>query len=380
MDTFHRAALLRLVGHQEAPCVSLYMPTHPAGRESAEDEIRLKNLLREAEQQLAGQWQTAAEAEAMLKQPAALPQDADFWQHRDKGLAILVLPGMLEAYRLSYSVPEQVVVARRFRLRRLLPLLEERISFYLLVLSEKQATFYSVDEQSMTELAVPNMPKGMVEALQSVGADRGQQAHSAKRDTRGKQAAVFHGQGGVADSREADQTAYCAEVDNAVGAWLGTSTRPMVLACPQQLAAIYRTRNSYAHLLDATLLGNHDQDQEHVLRQQVWEMAQPLLKTTAATAASNFEKRRQRVSDDAQAIVCWAHEGRIDRLLYDPQAELLGRYHVAEHEVTVTGNESDIDLIDMAAIETLRHGGDIASISGHDEIPTNSPLAATLRF
>jgi hypothetical protein len=53
-------------------CVSLYMPAHRAGRETEQDPIRFKNLLRQAEERLHAEGMRSAEARNFLKEPQRL--------------------------------------------------------------------------------------------------------------------------------------------------------------------------------------------------------------------------------------------------------------------------------------------------------------------
>ena len=50
---FSRSDLDELVAMDARPAVSIYLPTHIAGREIPQDPIRLKNLLSSAEERLA---------------------------------------------------------------------------------------------------------------------------------------------------------------------------------------------------------------------------------------------------------------------------------------------------------------------------------------
>ncbi|MCA9170762.1 MAG: hypothetical protein KDB23_23955, partial [Planctomycetales bacterium] len=72
-------------------------------------------------------------------------------------------------------------------------------------------------------------------------------------------------------------------------------------------------------------------------------------------------------------------EGRIDTLFYDVKAELYGEVSPTSCHVLVSGHATDDDLVDLAAVQTIRHGGEIWEMSLVN-IPTNTPLAAILRF
>lgn len=62
MRTLTREELKRLMEWRGGLCVSVFMPTHRVGPKDLEqDPIRLKNLLREAENQLVGHGMRAAE-------------------------------------------------------------------------------------------------------------------------------------------------------------------------------------------------------------------------------------------------------------------------------------------------------------------------------
>jgi hypothetical protein len=361
--------------------VSLYLATHPVGKEGEQDVIRLKNLLREAEHKLSGNWMRAPKARDLLERAASLPVDFSFWRKRSDGLAVFIAPNLFEAYRVPVSLAQQVSVTSRFRVRPLLPLLEQCMSLFLLTISDNQVAIYSVDEQSIEKLDVPGLPTNLTETLNYTGADRGSQVHSAMPRVKRKQAAVFHGQGGQPDTMKDDQLAYCAAIDKAVFSFLRDSTDALMLACVDRLADLYRRKNSYKHLLSQTLAGNHDHASEHELREAAWRRAQPLLKSEARKTAVRYADLlgTNKACDRPCEIVSAAFQGRVDALLYDPQAELFGECDTTGNNIQVTGRADDADFVDLAAVETLRHGGAIHPITGQ-EIPTNEPLAAIFRF
>lgn len=381
MDTFDRPSLQRLIAQAELPCMSLFMPTHPAGRDTGQDSIRLKNLLVEANRELAGHWVSDVEARAFVARAEALADDASFWPERAQGLAIFQAQNFLQAFRVPVALAEHVSISDRFRVRPILPLLERNQSIFLLTLSENRVALYSVDEHSIGRIDVPNLPETMTGALNYTGADRGAQLHSAGQDVVGKQGAVFHGQGGKPDTRKDDQAAFCSQIDKAVTAWLGASTTPLLLACVESLGTLYRSKSRYRHVLRETLAGNHDHESEHELQRGAWPIAERLL---TSESHSVFARYGDRLGvglsvDDLSAVVASAIEGRVESLLYDPKAELFGKCSDTEGIAKVTGKENDDDLIDLAAVETLRHGGSIHSMTGR-HVPTNAPLAAILRY
>jgi hypothetical protein len=97
-----RFQLRFLLDESRAPAVSIFLPTHRAGQEIRQDPIRLKNLVRQAEQQLIDEGTRAAEACNLLEPVAALVEDSAFWRRQAEGLAVFRSPDVPD---LSSAVP-----------------------------------------------------------------------------------------------------------------------------------------------------------------------------------------------------------------------------------------------------------------------------------
>ena len=79
----------RILGTHEAPCLSLYQPTHRQFPDRQQDPIRFRNLVKQLETSL--QQKYADRDIAPLLAPFnALADDSEFWNHGAEGLAVLV--------------------------------------------------------------------------------------------------------------------------------------------------------------------------------------------------------------------------------------------------------------------------------------------------
>lgn len=382
MDKFDQATIRRMsAGDVPSPCVSLFMRTHITPTEAGQDEIRLKNLIRGAENQLSGHWLSATKARSLMSQVASLPTDIKFWQARREGLAVFVSPASFDAFRVMFPLAEQVWVADRFRFRPLLPVLERDFSFYLLVISENHVACYSVNGRSIEEVQIPDLPRSLSDTLGDSRKPPVLQTHTAMRGVRGKQSAVFHGHGGQADSARDEQAAFCAQVDRAVSAWMGDSQTPILLACVEPLAAIYRQKSTNHRLIPELMVGNWDHCSEPELMDRAIRIAEPMLAAATSKLALRYQQLvgTPNTSDDPIHVVQAALQGRVDTLFYNAKGELYGVCEPDGLNVVVTGNHDDEDLIDLAALATLRNRGTIRDISA-GEFPTNSPLAAMFRY
>lgn len=119
-----------------------------------------------------------------------------------------------------------------------------------------------------------------------------------------------------------------------------------------------------------------------MLQTQGWALVEPILTSAAANGAHRYANQlgTSRAIDQPAEVLPAALHGRVDSLLYNPHAELFGVVDAAGLAVEVTGNADDEDLVDLAAVETLRQGGAIHAMTDEQTSPTNQPLAAILRW
>ena len=82
--------------------------------------------------------------------------------------------------------------------------LETDEPMYVLLLGGRHVELYRVAEQTVEKVDVPEPAAGHGETLNYDEAERGAQVHSAARGLPGKQAAVFHGHGGLPEKAKQD--------------------------------------------------------------------------------------------------------------------------------------------------------------------------------
>lgn len=119
---FSRSDLTELVEAAPSIAVSLYLPMQTLGRETQQNRIILKNLLRQARDQLARLDVNETEADALLSPAVDLIKEHDFWQHQAPGLALYLPDAGMRAVKLPVAVPELAVAGIGFHILPLLPL------------------------------------------------------------------------------------------------------------------------------------------------------------------------------------------------------------------------------------------------------------------
>lgn len=111
-----------LVEQPRGLCISIYMPNY-SKRVQLQQNLRFRNLLRQAEELLSANGRSSTVALKLLQPASALLYDKAFWQYQDKGLAVFIAKEVFYYYRLPLIVEELVVMADHFYLDPLLKLI-----------------------------------------------------------------------------------------------------------------------------------------------------------------------------------------------------------------------------------------------------------------
>jgi hypothetical protein len=161
---FSRSDLTDLVEAAPSIAVSLYLPMQILGRETRQNPIMLKNLLRQARDQLARLDVSEAEAEGLLSPAVDLIEDHDFWQHQAPGLALYLSDAGMQAIKLPVAVPELAVAGAGFHISPLLPLQQQDAVFLVLTLTAEAAHLWQATRFAMTAADIAGLPAS-VESL-----------------------------------------------------------------------------------------------------------------------------------------------------------------------------------------------------------------------
>jgi hypothetical protein len=382
MDLLNKDEIGALIDERGNLCVSMYLPTHRLGPETRQDPIRLKNLLKQAEERLRNNGLRRADAEEILEPARKLLSDRVFWQHQSDGLAVFASPKTFHSYRLPFSFTELVVVTDRFHVKPLLPLLSGDGRFYVLALSQKQVRLLQGTRHSVGEVNLEDVPTSLAEALGGEERERQLQLHTAARGG----SAIFHGHGSAGDESEhkKDLLRYFKQIDRGLQDLVCAERIPLVLAGVDYLLPIYREANTCAQLMDEGIVGNPDGLSARELHDQAWSILEPHFARAQARASAKYRELAGtgKTSGDLKKIIPSAYQGRVDALFVAVGVQQWGAFeaNAGELEVHESRQPGDQDLLDLAAVQTLTHAGDVYAVTP-DEIPdSRSPVAAVFRY
>jgi len=365
-------------------CVSLFLPTFRAGRETDQNSIRFKNLLRKAEKILVENGVEDAKRQKMLAQPEALLQDRSFWDHQSDGLAMFFSTEIFRFFRLPLTFEELTVVSTRFHVKPLLPIQTADGVFYVLTVSQNNVRLLECTKHSVEEVDLGDVPQNLEETIPDGATDKHLQFHTGTPSGTGSngRSAVFHGQDAGNETKDR-MSRWFRMIDDRVKDLVVDVRSPLVLAGVDSLFPIYREASTLENLIESGISGNADNSKSEELHARAWGLVEPFFKKSREEAVARFRQLEGsgKTSTDLSQTLVYAHRGRIEVLFvavgvqvwgtFDPQSE------IAEVHDSQTGDDGD--LLDLAAVQALAKGGVIFALP-QDEMPVPELLAAILRF
>jgi hypothetical protein len=378
MEIPTRQDLVTLAEARGEALVSIYMPTHRAGAATRENPIRFKNLLSEAEERLVNSSLGEQSIETLLASPRRLIDDYEFWQNQLDGLALFGSPRGWAVYRTPLNFPEESRVGARYYLKPLISLLSEAGVFYTLGLSANQTRLLRCTTHTEERVDMDGMPESMADALWADDPEKQLQFRSAGVDGH----VFFHGAGGSERDVEDEYLRYFRRVDTAISPFLKEGNQPLVLACVDYLAPIYREANTYPGLIDGNVGGSPDRQRDEDLRENAWQVLQPVIEQSLSADLERYGNllRTGKTSDDPAEVALAAHEGRIDTIFVDPDVTKWGSVDAAAHRAQVHDSRrpGDEDLLDIAVATALTTDSTIHAATG--AVLPDSGVAAIFRY
>jgi len=396
MDLFNRSELRRLAEQGSNPCISVYMPTHRTEPNWSQNTTRLKNLLREAHRQLEEEGYRDDWIEDCLADAQQLLDRPSFWQERvGDGLAVFITADSTETFRLPLAFDEVAVVDDKFHLKPLFPLIAANNRFYLLALSQNDVRLYQGTHQSVSEVRTANIPSDIVEAVQQYEDPEQQiQLHIQNRAPQGnghRMDASHHGHGGgneedMSGEPQDELKRFFREVDDSVSDYIGGEDVPLVLAGVSEYLPLYRSVNSYPHLIeDEIVSGNPEPLGVDELHDEAWKIVEPVFWASQEEEIERFNQLYYQndglASDDFNEVLPGCAYGRVDTLFVPSGEYRWGRFDADTNTVEVHESQQpgDGDLLNYAAVSAYLNGATVHVLPPAD-MPGGRSIAATFRY
>jgi hypothetical protein len=352
--------------------ISVFIPTHRAGREIAQDRIYLKNQLSSVEDALTDLGWKPRERSERLSRGRELLDDVEFWEHQDAGLALYIDDdGEFDAVSSANPLEAFGVVMPVFMLRPLIADMHPVVA-PVLALTKDEVALFEVSESAATVMDA-DLP-----AYEDVNwfVDR-----ETQRQQHPDQAGSGRNRHGHRSSTKSDEdfARFLREVDSAVkGFEEGT---PLVVLGDDDMVARFSNHSDRETVSPAnsgiTAPFSEAQVYEMVSR-TIEDMARARVDVAKARARDQLGvgMGSTRVDDALPAAV----SGRVAAIVIHRGADpVWGRLNEATLEVDAHEERrpGDVDLLDRLVVWARNNGASIVS----SETPVDDgAFIATLRY
>ena len=383
MDILTREGLRELISEINENCISIYMPTHQAGRETEQDRIRLKNMLKKAGEDLVARSLRSPDIRDILMPAQQLLREPFFWDHQSSGLALFFSSDTFKSYRLPLQFEEFVMISGSYHLKPLLPLFTDDGHYYILALSQNQIRLLEGTRHTVDEIDLESMPLSIAEMLEYEQFYKQIQFHTGTASANtGNRSAIFHGHD-PSDEEKSRILRWFHKIDDELPNVIMSRESPIVLAGVDFLFPLFKEATSYPHIVKDGIPGSPEKLNQEELHTQAWPLVQPFFKLAQDKATAKYQQfadSAQTTTEVREAVSAALH-GRVEVLFVAVGDHVWGNYDPTSNTVQVHQNKEpeSRDLLDLAAIQTLLNGGIVYAFE-RDKIPGNSVIAAIFRY
>lgn len=384
MELLTKELIQELLAADQAPCLSIYMPTHRQHPENLQDIILFKNLVRQMKESLLQKY-SAGEVQKHLEPLETLADDSSTWNHTSDGLAVFSANGLFKVVSVHKSFEELALVADSFHTKPLRQYLQSLDHFHVLGLTLSDIRLFEGTRHSLTEVNLTaDTPKTITEALGDELTDKHTTVAS-YGGSGGESSPMRHGHGGRNDETEKDAERFFRVIANTIyEQYTKPSGWPLILAALTEHQSLFQKVNKNPLLLTKGIAINPSSVTPDKLAKMAWEIMEPEYKLKLDSLVALFEQARAngKGSDDYKEVAVAAVEGRVDTLLVEAD-------RIIPVRITnlVTGNTQKKDMINPIVDDLLDDMGELVMKMGGQvmvlptgKMPSETGLAAIFRY
>src|SRR5580700_6930083 len=340
---------LRGLASAAPPCISIVL----LEREARDARIAFKDALAEIRAKLADS--ASKHDMASLLDPLEVAATNVIDSSKEPATFIFLRsPDVCEAFRTRYLVGQPVVaVDACFQLRPLLALASKHLEFYILALKLNDTRIFKCTDQSCEAARFPKNA-----GTEAAGFVPGASQSSLRAEP-------VHDR----DHPESHLGRFYREIDRDVNALLKDGHPPLVVVGVEHEVALFLRLTTYPACVEPGIRGLPAHLGQDEMYRQSLELVRSVTTGPARRALEKFDKQvgTGHASTDVQEIVRAASTGRVEHLFLPENGAVPGAVDGAA------------DLLDTAAVQTLRHGGDVQTLP-EASMPSGSPICAIFRY
>jgi hypothetical protein len=340
---------LRDLASAGPPCISIVL----VEAEARDARVAMKQALGEIRAKLADN--TPKHEIASLIEPLeAAAANAIDSSKEPATFIFLRTPDVCETFRTRDLIGQPIAaVGEHLRLRPLLALASKHLEFYILALQLNDTRIFKCTEQSSEAARFPKRD----------GAGYGGYSHDASESA--LRAEPVHDR----DHPDDHLRRFYREIDREVNALLRDGHPPLVVVGTEHEVALFHRVTTYPACVEPGIRGLPSRLGDDELYRQSLELVRAAITGRSRRDLEKFDKEggTGHVSTDLREIVRAASAGAVEQLF------------LRESPAAGAAMEGDADLLDTAAVHTLRHGGDVRTLP-ETSMPSGGPVYAVFRY
>ena len=413
MEILSRKEFEKLAAYKGENCVSIYIPTHRAGKEvtNGKDALLYKNQLQKVKNTLIDRGMQEKKVRDFLTSAYKLHEDSGFWRKQLEGLAVFIAEDFFSYYRVPVSFDEFCSVTTSFNLLPLVPLFSDDGLYYVLALSREKVRLFEATRYYINELDTEDtLQQGIIEVFKYYDFETGGVANQSSSQGGGdmipgsgsavqggggpnpsgnRGGGSFHGQGdNKPDKNRPLIIEYFRNINEGLKHYIHSERVPLVLATVDYQHEMFKeASNGFPYnLMEKGVVGNPDQLQAKELHKKSWECVEGYFKQEREKSrkAYNDLAGTGRTSYDINEIVPAAINGRIDSLFVADGSHRWGRFDSENQDVELHDDfqYGDDDLVSKSAVHTILNSGHTFVVDP-DDLPdktVKAEMVAVLRY
>lgn len=360
----NRQDLHTIQGVSGYPELTITLPTHRTSPDNRQDRIRVRNLVKQASDRLAGEF-NKREIAPLLEHLEAIVAQINY-HHTLDGLAIFVNQDFAAKFYLPFALPERVVIAENFLTRDLVFAMNRTPRYWVLVLTEKPARLFEGAHATLVEVQEGGFPMlhegpgGETALPGGFGINK-----SAYRDERHRQ--------------------FFRAVDNALKPFMAEDPLPLVVVGVDRYQSFFNEVTAHKDFILATLQGSHAKTSASRLAQLVW----PLVESGLAEQRQKYLAELDKATGEKKVVSTigevWrlANQGRGSLLLveedfhYPARLDATGIHLFPAEDPAQPGDIPD--AVDEIIETVLQKQGRVVFIP-NGQLDIHQRIAMTLRY
>jgi hypothetical protein len=300
------------------PSVSILLGLHTAVAESQQNNLVLKNLIKEAEDRLLQEF-SKREVDKIIARLQAAQERLNNKLHYQPGLAIFINQDDEFIIDLPFDIKSRVIIDHTFATRDLIMGVARSIKYYVMTLSAKEVRLFRAYRHILSEIKEDGFPFQLTLEVE---------------DT----------QRGFAQDKENQIKEFYNRLDKVFNQIYNQQPYGLVLVGAGKNLSYYKEIADNKRVIVSTIEGNHDHTNLHELGQITWNSVKDVLSRQRNAVLSELQAAvgAQKYVSGIEQVWRLAKEGR-GRMLFAEED-----YRVAGKIVNINENET-LQIVDNLA-------------------------------